>query len=158
MEHESFPAKRSTIVKMTGAKKMGRFAVQLEVANRNDMRKADEGTLEPEKVRRMTIEGIVDNGAVRLVLPAKVVKQLGLAAGRKVRVKYADQHVATRELVQDVYVNLQGRDGIFSAFVEPKRDRALVGAIVLEEMDFLVDPTNERVVPRDPRFVVSEIE
>ncbi len=51
-----------------------------------------------------------------------------------------------------------GRHGIFTAIVEPKRRRALVGAIVLQDLDYLVDCTNQRLVPRDPRFVVSEIE
>ena len=35
---------------------------------------------------------------------------------------------------------------------------ALIGAIVLEDLDLLVDCTNQRLVPRDPKYVVSEIE
>jgi hypothetical protein len=35
---------------------------------------------------------------------------------------------------------------------------ALIGAIVLEELDFLVDCTNQRLIPRDKRIVVNEIE
>jgi hypothetical protein len=50
-----------------------------------------------------------------------------------------------------------GRDGVFTAVVEPKRRTALIGAIVLEDLDFLVDCT-QQLVPRDPRFVVSEVE
>jgi hypothetical protein len=42
--------------------------------------------------------------------------------------------------------------------IEPKRDSALIGAIVLEELDLLIDNTRQRLVPRDPRFIVSEIE
>jgi hypothetical protein len=57
-----------------------------------------------------------------------------------------------------VRLHLQGRDGIFTAVVEPKRDTALIGAIVLEDLDFLVDCQKQRLVPRDPDFVVSEIE
>jgi hypothetical protein len=53
---------------------------------------------------------------------------------------------------------LQGRDSIFKAAVEPKRDTALIGAIVLEDLDFLVDCEKQRLVPRDPRFIVSEAE
>jgi hypothetical protein len=60
--------------------------------------------------------------------------------------------------VQEVYVKLQGRDGVFTAIVEPKRRTALIGAIILEDLDFLVDCTKRRLVPRDPRYVVSEIE
>ena len=42
--------------------------------------------------------------------------------------------------------------------IEPRRRSTLIGAIVLEDLDFLVDCTAQRLVPRDPKFVVSEIE
>jgi hypothetical protein len=42
--------------------------------------------------------------------------------------------------------------------VEPKRETALLGAIVLEDLDLLVDFQNERVVPRDPSGAIFEIE
>jgi hypothetical protein len=47
---------------------------------------------------------------------------------------------------------------VFAAVVEPKRRSALIGAIVLEDLDFVVDGTGQKLVPRDPRFVVSELE
>jgi hypothetical protein len=53
---------------------------------------------------------------------------------------------------------LQGREGVFTAVVEPRRRTALIGAIVLEDLDFLVNCTGQRLVPRHPRYVVSEIE
>ena len=65
---------------------------------------------------------------------------------------------ATRDTVKNVYVEIQGRSGTFTALVEPRRTTALIGAIVLEDLDFLVDCRNERLVPRDPRYVVSEVE
>ncbi|HUY34083.1 MAG TPA: aspartyl protease family protein [Pirellulales bacterium] len=106
----------------------------------------------------MTILGVVDPGATRLVLPEQVVKQLGLPSMGEVKVTYANQESATREAASGVHVRLLGRDGVFTAIVEPKRRTALIGAIVLEDLDFLVDGTLQRLVPRDPRFVVNEIE
>jgi hypothetical protein len=61
-------------------------------------------------------------------------------------------------LAKEVYLQLLGRDSVFTAIVEPNRRKALIGAIVLEDLDFLVDCTQQRLVPRDPRFIVSEIE
>ena len=46
----------------------------------------------------------------------------------------------------------------FSAIIEPKRDTALIGAIVLEELDLVADCVTQTVHPRDPRGIVSEIE
>lgn len=141
-----------------GAKKVGRFSVDFEVANHIDVVDAERGLLPPEKVRRMTIAGVVDSGATRLVLPEKVVKQLGLPVRGRVEVTYAGQQQATRDAVEEVDVQLLGRHGTFTALVEPKRRIALIGAIVLEDLDFLVDGSQQRLVPRDPKFVVSEIE
>jgi predicted aspartyl protease len=141
-----------------GAKKMGRFAVELEVANNDDMAAARRGSIDLSHVRRVTIRGVVDSGATRLVLPGKVVGKLGLIPSGKVRVRYASNDRAVRDAVKGVFVKLLGRDGVFTAVVEPKRRSALIGAIVLEDLDFVVDCTGQKLVPRDPRFVVSELE
>jgi predicted aspartyl protease len=122
------------------------------------MEVARRGLLPPDQVRRETIKGVVDSGAVRLVLPEAVVKRLGLPLGDPIPVKYADGRRARRKLVKGVFAQLQGRDGTFTAIVEPKRETALIGAIVLEDLDFLVDCTNHRLVPRDPSGPLSEIE
>ncbi len=73
-------------------------------------------------------------------------------------VRYADQRSATRPVVEEVRLELLGRHGTFSAIVEPDRTTALIGAIVLEDLDFLVDCTTQQLTPRDPNRIVSEIE
>ncbi len=57
-----------------------------------------------------------------------------------------------------MHVHLLGREGILTAVVEPNRRSALIGAIVLEDLDFIVGCTRQRLLPRAPRFIVSEIE
>jgi predicted aspartyl protease len=139
--------------------KMGRFTIEFEIANNRDLGNSLTGHLDSAKVRRKTIQGVVDSGATRLVLPLAVATELGLPIKKKkVKVRYADGRRSLRTEVEEVRLYLLGRDGIFSAVVEPKRDTALIGAIVLEELDFLVDCTKGRLVPRDPDYVVSEIE
>ncbi len=139
-------------------KNMGRFSVNFEVANNDDLAAARRGDLQPSKVRRATIAGVVDTGASRLVLPKQVVEKLGLPETDQVKVKYADGRTAKRPVVEGVHVELQGRHSIFKAAVETKRTTALIGALVLEDLDFLVDCRKQRLVPRDPKFIVSDIE
>jgi len=141
-----------------GERIVGLFHVQIEVANNQDVILTEKGLLDPGKVRRRKVRGLVDCGATRLVLPATVVKKLGLPVTKRVRVRYADRRVRIRDAISNVYVDLMGRSGVFTAAVEPKRRTALIGAIVLEDLDFIIDPSGERLVPRDPKFVVSEIE
>jgi predicted aspartyl protease len=141
-----------------GANGVGRFSVEIEVANYADLIRVQDGTLAPEKVRRETIQGLVDFGATKLVLPESVVKRLGLPSGDKIQVRDADGRKAQRDGAEGVYLKLLGRHGTFTAIVEPRRKTALLGAIVLEDLDLLVDCTAGRVIPRDPRGAIYEIE
>jgi predicted aspartyl protease len=138
--------------------KMSCFSVSFEVANNDDMAAARRGALEPSEVLRMTISGLVDPGASRLVLPKHVVKQLGLQASEYVKVRYADGRTPKRPVVQGDYVELLGRSSIFRATIEPKRDTALIMAIVLEALIFLIDGDRQRLVPRDPKFILTSEE
>ena len=137
---------------------MGRVSVELALANYQDMLLAEAGSLAPDKVRQVRLPGIVDTGATRLVLPEPVVTQLGVPAAGETKVRYAHQRSTNRPMVRDVWVQLQGRQAAFTAIVEPDRRDALVGAIVLEELDLVVDCTTQTLHPRDPDRIVSEIE
>lgn len=141
-----------------GANGVGRFSVDVVISNDRDIVMAEEGLLPKKDVRAAKVRGVVDSGAARVVLPQSLVQELGLSVSGKVKVKYADGRSATKEAVTRVRIDIQGRYGIFTAIVEPKRTDVLIGAIVLEDLDFLVDCLRQKLVPRDPRFVVSEIE
>ncbi len=141
-----------------GANGVGRFSVEIEVANNDDLALVRRGLLPPDQVRRETIQGVVNSGATKLVLPEAFVKRLGLPLGDKTKVRYADGRRVQRREAEGAYVKLLGRHDTFSAIVEPRRDTALIGAMVLEGLDLLVDCTAQRVVPRDPRGAIYEIE
>ena len=143
---------------LNGAVEVGRVNVDIELANYRDIVRAEDGVLPADKVRRLTISGLVDPGATRLVLPKSVVEQLGLQLGKKIKVGYADGRTAQRHVVEGVYLELLDRHGTFTAIVEPKRTTALIGAIVLEDLDLLVDCKGQQVLPRDPHGEFFEIE
>jgi clan AA aspartic protease len=137
---------------------MGRFSVEIKLANSIDVGDARRGLIPLEKVRQIIKRGVVDTGATRLVIPTSVAEQLGVREVGDVQVRYADSRIATKKLVDDVSVEILGRQATFRATVEPDRDSVLIGAIVLEDLDFIVDPISETLKPRDPRFIISEIE
>ena len=145
-------------MRANGEKDMGRFAVEFEVVNNVDLALASHGQLKPEQVRRVQMWGVVDPGGTRLVLPAEVVKQLGVPNAGQTKTRYADGRVGQRDVVDEVRVTLLGRSRVFDAIVEPKRKTALIGAIVLETLDFVVDCAIQKLVPRDPKQIVSELE
>jgi len=147
-----------TMRTIDGEPAVARFAVDVELANALDVYKALDGELDASRVRRRRVKGIVDSGAARLVLPTSLADELGLPVTGTATVRYADGRTAEREEVDRVSVEIQGRSGVFKASLEPNRTTVLVGALVLEEFDFLIDPYNEKLVPRDPKGRVSEIE
>lgn len=145
-------------VERTESLPMGRVTVQLELVNHVDAVLCKSGALVAEDVRRVTVNGVVDTGAAHLVIPGSAARQLGVPVAGGARVRYADQRRAMREVVEDVEVHLLGRSTTFQAIVEPDREDVLIGAIVLEALDFIVDCRLQKLVPRDPDVILSEIE
>ena len=137
---------------------MSRTIIRFEVSNYADVQATEDGRLPADQVRKVWMNGVVDTGASRLVLPKAVVDQLGLPLYARSTVRYADQRTAERDVVKHAYVVLVNRGGVFKAVVEPDRTDALIGAIVMEDLDLLVDCTGQKVVPRDPHTLVTEIE
>jgi len=137
---------------------MGRIVVTFELANYADVHAVEAGTLTPDKIRRVAIEGVVDTGSTRMVLPKSVVDALGLPKTGQAMVHYADRSSQQRDMVKDAYVRLLDRGGVFNAIVEPNRTDALIGAIVMEDLDLIVDCGKNEVKPRDPNTIVSEVE
>ncbi|MGO9114747.1 MAG: aspartyl protease family protein [Thermoguttaceae bacterium] len=143
---------------MRDHKEMGRFSVEFAVANFRDVVRLAPGVPVLENVKHTVVSGVVDSGAARLVLPKHVADQLQLTVDGEVTVRYADHRQEKRPRVSGVWIELNGRNGVFSAVVEPNRNDALIGAIVLEELDLLVDCTTQSLYPRDPNTIVTEIE
>ena len=92
------------------------------------------------------------------MLPPGVVSALGLTPSGRTTVKFADGRRETRETVGDVQLEYAGRSGVFTAVIEPGRTDALIGAIVLEDLDLLPDCTNGLLMPRDPNSIITEME
>ncbi|MFQ5423558.1 MAG: aspartyl protease family protein [Phycisphaerae bacterium] len=137
---------------------LGRFSVNVDLANYGDLVRADAGDIPAQQVRRLTIRGLVDSGATRLVIPESVVRELGLQTTGEATVRYADGHTAHRDMVRAVHLTYGDRSSVFNAVVEPDRDSALIGAIVMEDLDLVVDCTRQTLTPRDPERIISEIE
>lgn len=137
---------------------MGRFSVEIELVNFVDQARAEAGDIARSEVRSLRMQAVVDSGAAPLVLPASVVEQLGVKTAGKAAVRYADGRCAERLVAEGVSLAYAGRASVFSAVVEPGRDSALLGAIVLEELDLVVDCKRKALVPRDPDRIIFEVE
>ena len=98
-------------------------------------------------------QALVDSGALHLCIPESLSRQLNLAAERIRRVTFADGRSVEAPYVGPVRVEAAGRTCFVGAMVFG--DEVLLGAIPMEDLDLLVDPARQELVPRDPRGPVS---
>jgi predicted aspartyl protease len=92
----------------------------------------------------------VDTGATLLVIPGTLAKDLQFPIIRTQTVKYANEDRADRDVVYGVEVEICERKGVFEAIVEPDKTYALLGAVVMETLDLIVEPRELRIYP-NPR-------
>jgi predicted aspartyl protease len=135
-----------------------RFSIDVELTNDEDIVRAKAGVITPDRVRRTTVRGVVDGGTTRLVIPSAIATQLGLEVSGSAQVRYADGRTGERPIAQRGHLAYGGRENVFNATIEADRESTLIGAIVLEDLDFLVDCSGQRLVPRNPKQIVSEAE
>ena len=129
----------------------------LELQNNADRELAAGGFKPPEEVREVEIDGWVDTGAEQLVLPKDVADALGVPTVGEANVRFADGRRDVRPVVDKVWLSVAGRHGVFQAVVEPGRQSALIGAVVLEYLDLLVDPVSKECRPRDADRILAEM-
>jgi clan AA aspartic protease len=101
----------------------------------------------------ITARALVDTGAVHLCIPEAVARQLGLVPERTRRVTFADGRSVEAPYAGPVHLEVADRTCFVGAMVFG--DEILLGAIPMEDLDLLVDPARQVVVPRDPRGPAS---
>ena len=128
---------------------MGEVKVKVELENYGRSRAARDEVYALRTVDsgRERVDVIVDSGAMMLVLPQDLVEALGLATLRKAIVTYADERKEERNIAGVVAVKVAGREVETSCVVGPPGSEPLLGQIVLEEADLLIDCANQQLIP-----------
>ena len=124
----------------------------LKLSNFHDLTLVQEGRLEPERVRSLTLEALVDTGSVDMVLPEDVVEALGLLEIGRLSVRLADGSRRVLPKVSGLLLEILNRRAGSDAYVVPRGAPALLGQIQLEALDVIVDPRSReiRVNPDSP--------
>ncbi len=112
-----------------------------------------------EPARRIEVEAVIDTGATMVVLPQNVVGQLGLRKIREVRVKYANNKTELKSIYGVVTIEIKGRTGNFDVLAEVEGSQPLIGQVVLEILDLVVDPRTRSLIanPLSPEMPMVEI-
>jgi clan AA aspartic protease len=109
--------------------------------------------------RSVEMQALVDTGATMLVVPIDIAEQMGLQKVRDVEVQYANGEIASKTIFGIVRVDLKGRFGNFDVLAESAGSQALIGQIVLEELDLVVDLKKRALAPnpKSPDVPLLEI-
>ena len=75
-----------------------------------------------------------------------IIEQLGLPATRKVTVTLSDGSRLERQLYGELRVQVGDRDDVFSCVAKPEGAPLLLGQIVLEALDLVVDYGRQRLI------------
>ncbi|BAY65247.1 hypothetical protein NIES22_53500 [Calothrix brevissima NIES-22] len=124
---------------------MGSVRVKLKLKNAIDEALVSRGLLAPGLLRECETEGLVDTGAVSLVIPPQIVEQLGLRIRGQRVAQYANGSEETIGVTEPIIVECQGRETVVEALVIG--NEVLIGQVVLEQIDLLVDCRNQRLIP-----------
>jgi len=124
---------------------MGRTTEKLIVKNYVDIVKADEGTIDSHQIRTVEVEAIVDTGATYVCLGKEDIERLGLRSHGTVPIKTANGP-ARRRTFEGAKIELNGRTFVTEVMENDKDTPALIGYLLLEALDFVVDPKSQSVI------------
>ena len=131
---------------------MGEIVVEAGLENAGDRVAFELGYHDESQIRHTQVDGIVDTGAVTLMLPQNVVERLGLKTRRTVVVTYADERKEERPVAGPVTIEICDRFMSIDCVVGPPLSQPLIGQVVLESLDLIADCTKQTLLPRMPDY------
>lgn len=96
--------------------------------------------------RAIELTFLVDSGAIYSVIPAALLRKLGVKPHSKRTFILADGSEITRK-IGDVAFRLDGRQGAAPVIFGEKEDSTLLGSVSLEALGMVLDPMKRELRP-----------
>jgi len=125
---------------------MGRVTTPIKVENWLDAELLALGARK-EQPRSVETDALVDTGAVKFYLKTSVIKQLGLRPVGEIKSRTMSARSEIRTVFSPVSLQIQGRTGRFDVVEVPDSLPNIVGQIPLEDLDWVVDCRNQKLIP-----------
>ena len=125
---------------------MGIVQAEITLINAGDVIIAQRGIIKEQEIRQVTVNAVVDTGAMTLVIDEKLRLQLGLEIQRERQATLANNVKQTVKIADPVKVCWKNREMVCQPWVVTSSPSILLGAIPLEDMDLIVDPANQALV------------
>jgi len=107
----------------------------------------------PKRVARLKL--LVDSGAGYSVVPARILRRLGIKPGRKKTFILADGTEIKRSL-GEALIRMNGEAGTSPVIFGEQGDSTLLGIVTLEVLGFVLDPFRRELRPL-PMMLASHL-
>ena len=104
--------------------------------------------ISPSNGHSETLEALVDTGATFTTIPSPILERLDIEVQRRVRLRLANGDVVEWAL-GEVRAEMDGEKSTILCIFGLPDTPPLIGAHTLEAFLLMVDPTEERLVPRE---------
>jgi clan AA aspartic protease len=126
---------------------MGEIKTLVQLTNYSD--KLLSNTFDKKNViRKYSIDSLIDTGSVMFLLPQDICEKLGLEIMNKVVVTYADERKEERNVAGMIEITLCERTMVTDCIIGPPNCEPLIGQLILERLDLIVDPSRQMIYPR----------
>jgi predicted aspartyl protease len=125
---------------------MGKVTAHIKVENWLDAELLAIGARK-DAPRTVETEALVDTGAVKFYLQSSLIRQLGLRPIGEIKSRTMSARSETRTVFSPVSLEIQGRTGRFDVVEVPDAIPNIIGQIPLEDLDWVVDCRNQRLIP-----------
>jgi len=125
---------------------VGKTFEKVVIKNYMDIAKATEGLIQEDDIRKVEVNAVVDTGAAFLCLPPTAVAKLGLQYSHTRDVNTANGKVK-RRFFSVASIIIRDREIRMDVMENDESTPPLIGYLVLENMDFVVDTKSQRITP-----------
>ena len=136
---------------------MGEVKTTITISNATDDGMFRRGLTTREQIRSITVEAVVDTGAVHSCIPEDLKVELGLDTIRHINAQLANGQTQSVEMTEAAYIDILGRVATESFLV--LGSEVLIGQMALDSIDLRVDCNRQRVItnPDHPNSEVIRI-
>jgi len=124
---------------------MGFVYTEVTLKNATDVSLARRGSIKEPEIRQTTVHAMVDTGCFTLVINEAIRKELGLELEGEDVATMANETREVCKVTEPVAIHWKNRHTAVPALILPSVKEVLLGAIPLEGMDLIVDPSRQEV-------------
>jgi len=136
---------------------MGHVYADITLLNGYEVTAAKKGLMSEKDVKQLTVNAMVDSGAMTLTINEEIAKKLDLEVQKRQEVVLADGSIRRCDYVGPVHIHFENRFAGCNALVLPGADEVLLGVIPLEEMDVIIDPIAQKLAVHPDRPLMAQM-